>query len=402
MYADKYQKENLVLLRSILDYSPNYIFAKDVNRRFTLMNKRYIDSLKANWRYLKMQKEDLQESDILGKTAQEIFPEEYSQQFIRDDDQVIENGKTIVFEYSLPLNGDLHYFLTSKTPIYDAEGKLYGLCGISSDITKLKNAEKRLNNYLTVLEDVTTKLMEARFLSEQAITAKSHFLANMSHEIRTPLNGVIASASLLFNTELSEKQQVYVDRIAVSANILLEIINRILDYSKIEGGDFKLDFRPINLHELILDSYSIMISRAEEKGIKMEISYAEDIPALLIGDSSRLKDIFLNLIGNAIKFTERGEVNVRVFCIDKQKTEIRVRFEVEDTGIGISKNVQDLIFDKFFQADSSMTRRRGGSGLGLAITKELVALMGGKIGVGSEPGKGSCFWFEIPFLLANE
>ena len=402
MYADKYQKENLVLLRSILDYSPNYIFAKDVNRRFTLMNKRYIDVLKANWRDLKLQKEDLQESDILGKTAQEIFPKEYSEQFIRDDDQVIENGKTIVFEYCLPLGGVPHYFLTSKTPIFDAEGNLYGLCGISSDITKLKSAEKRLNNYLTVLEDVTTKLMEARLLAEQAMIAKSHFLANMSHEIRTPLNGVVASASLLFNTEISEKQKVYVDRIAVSANILLEIINRILDYSKIESGDYKLDFRPLNLRELIFDSYSIMISRAEEKGLKMAISYADDIPSVLIGDSSRLKEIFLNLIGNAIKFTERGEVNVRVFCADKQKTEALVRFEVKDTGIGISKNVQDLIFDKFFQADSTMTRRRGGSGLGLAITKELVALMGGQIGVESEPSKGSCFWFEIPFLLANE
>jgi len=207
--------QNLTLLRSILDYSPNYIFAKDINRRFTLMNKRYIDGLKVYWRQLKLQKEDLQESDILGRTSQEIFPDEFSMQFSKDDDQVIDHGKTIVFEYCLPLNGEPHYFLTSKTPLYDVDGKLYGLCGIASDITRLKNAEKRLNNYLVVLEDVTTQLMEARFLSEQAMVAKSNFLANMSHEIRTPLNGVIASASLLFNTELSAKQKVYVDRIAV-------------------------------------------------------------------------------------------------------------------------------------------------------------------------------------------
>jgi len=183
---------------------------------------------------------------------------------------------------------------------------------------------------------------------------------------------------------------------------LLEIINRILDYSKIESGGYKLDFRALDLKELVMESFSIMSSRAEEKGLKMLIDCDENIPGRVIGDPSRLKEIFLNLLGNAIKFTNYGEIKMHVFCKSRKQSELIVRFEVLDTGIGISKELQDQIFEKFFQVDASLTRKKGGSGLGLAITKELVILMGGQIGIDSEPEKGSCFWFEIPFLLANQ
>lgn len=390
------------LLRAILDYSPSYIFVKDLSERYLLLNKTYIDALKANKKALHLQFDDLKENDIVGKTDRDIFPKHYAEIFSKDDSEVLKNGKTLTVEYDFEVDKNKKYFLTSKSPLYDHSGKIFALCGIASEITSMKIAEKKLNDYVIALENVTTQLMDARILSEQANLAKSYFLANMSHELRTPLHGVIASASLLLNLGLNEKQQVILDRIVLSANILLDIINRILDFSKIEAGDFKFDMNPIDLREVVKESYSIIIDKAKEKKLELCLDIRDDLSSKVLGDFYRLQQIFLNLIGNAIQFTDKGTIKIIGYCKNRTEDKIEVRFEVQDTGIGIPKIKQLQLFDKFYQVDSSPTRKKGGSGLGLAITKQLISKMGGYIGVDSEPGKGSTFWFEIPFLLAKE
>lgn len=301
-------------------------------------------------------------------------------------------GKTpkfdVTFPFKRPDNGKIVWLRNIGHKVTDENGRTSGIYGVTMDITVNKLAEDTIR--------------QAKEAAEDATRMKSDFLANMSHEIRTPMNAIIGMSHLALQTELNTKQRNYIEKVDSAARNLLGIINDILDFSKIEAGKMKFEKVDFYLEDVLEHLADLSVIKAQEKGLEVLFDVATDVPTALVGDPLRLGQVLINLANNAIKFTEKGEIKVAVRSIATENSGVRLRFEIIDTGIGLTEEQRNRLFKAFSQADASTTRKYGGTGLGLTICKHLVEMMHGEIDVASEPGKGSTFFFDAVFGLQNE
>ena len=326
-------------------------------------------------------------AELIGRRAGEFLDAKVMDPMLGAFKRVLDTGLGESIEYAL-LTISEKWFLARVTAIPSPDGKPVAICMTARDITARK----------LELEE----LRRTKEAAESASRAKGEFLANISHEIRTPMNGILGMTELLLDTSLTSDQQEYLEMVKTSANSLLTLINEILDFSKIEAGKVELDPIEFNLMQTLAEPLKVMRFRAQQKGLTLAWQVAQDVPAQLVGDPVRLSQVLVNLVGNSIKFTERGEIIVRVRVLDATPGRVELHFQVRDTGIGIPKEKQSVIFEAFTQADNSTTRKYGGTGLGLAISTRLVDLMGGRIWLESEPGQGSNFHFVAKFGLVPE
>ncbi|MCI0452387.1 MAG: response regulator, partial [Candidatus Latescibacteria bacterium] len=328
-----------------------------------------------------------------GKTAScnELLCGEHSICSACPTAQVLATGTVSHREVRLDVDGVTRHIYATAMPIKSHDNRVDETILMLQDITDLE-----------VLRRSEEASMRAKEAAESASRAKSEFLANMSHEVRTPMTGVLGMTGLLLDTELSPEQQDYVRIVQSSAEALLAIINDILDFSRIEAGRLTIDPIPFDIVAATDEVVALVAERAEEKGIELIVRYAPDVPRRVVGDAGRIRQVLMNLAGNALKFTHEGYVLINLERLDGDDESVRVRVSIEDTGIGIESDKLEAVFEKFTQADGSITRRYGGTGLGLAITKELIELMDGEITVTSTPQCGSTFAFTLTLPLDRE
>ena len=355
-------------LKSLVENLPVSIYRKDAGGRFIFANQLFC------------QDKGKPQSEILGKTNFEIDPPELAQKYQEIDNALIETRQAIESEeIRVTAHGEERWKRIIKLPVLDQNGHVVATQGMLWDITAAKLSEQSM------------KL--AKEAAEEAARAKTEFLAKMSHEIRTPMNGVLGMTGLLLDTSLTVQQREFAETIRFSAETLLAIINDILDFSKIESGKMALEIVDFDLVETFESTLDIVAARAFTKGIELVAGISPNIPSQVRGDPGRLRQILVNLLDNAIKFTAKGEVVAEVSAAEETETNAVLKFTVRDTGVGIAAEALPRLFEAFSQADASTTRKYGGSGLGLVIAKRLVEMMDGEIGVETRPGEGSTFWF---------
>ena len=370
------------VLRRIIDLIPYCVFWKNRNLEYLGCNQRFAELA------------GLENSlEIVGKSDFDLpWKQEEALGYRGDDRGVIESEtpKLHIIETQQNAESEMVWLDTSKVPLAAENGRVFGVLGIFTDITEQVQNKK-------ALERINAELKAATAAAERASQSKSEFLANMSHEIRTPLTAILGYLDLLDDPSEAAAHPEHIDTIRANAHHLLRIINDILDLSKIEAGKLELEHIPFSLEAIAGDVQSLLRVRADDKGLDLEIERATDLPEIVSSDPTRLRQILLNLVGNAIKFTLRGKVTMRLTWLADpgSPTAGRLRVEVEDTGEGIPPDKLDRLFVAFSQADSSVTRRHGGTGLGLTIARRLARMLGGDLTVRSQVGQGSCFSFEI-------
>ncbi|MBI1891239.1 MAG: AAA family ATPase [Burkholderiales bacterium] len=386
-------RANQALLQSIIDTSTAAIYVKSREARYLLVN----DSAAKLFHTTR--------EDIIGKTDFDFFGKDEAAAFQAVDRRILASGVALEVEEVLRQDDGLHTYLSNKAPLRDASGKIYAICGISTDITERKHFEMELKRHRDHLGDLvaerTAELTHAKEQADAANQAKSAFLASMSHELRTPLNAILGYAQILKRDKnLNQRQTVGLDTIRQGGEHLLTLINDVLDLSKIEAGKLSLFPNAFNLAVFLRIIGDIIRIKAEQKSLSFSLDAGPDLPATH-ADEKRLRQVLLNLLGNAVKFTDRGHVILRVSELARGASEIHLRFEVEDSGIGIEADQLETIFQPFEQV-GEMQRRAGGTGLGLAISRQLVRLMGSNIQVESRVGHGSRFWFDLALPLVAE
>ena len=364
-------KENQAWLQSILDNSTSLMYIKDLEGRYIMVNLRFREML------------HLGDADIIGRTDYEFSDLDAADHYKLLDDEVIRTGKSLEIEEVVEHDGRRVHLLSIKFPLLDNNGRQIGIGGIATDITERVNYQQQLIS-------ATREAHKAKEMQEL-------FLANMSHEIRTPMNGIQGMTDLLLDTSLSDQQKEFARIIKRSVNNLLVIINDILDFSKIKAGKLtieKIDFR---LKDVLDNVRGIFDHRIKKEGLLFQVTTDPGIPDTLCGDPYRLNQVMINLIGNAVKFTEKGSVNVHVALEEKKEDTVSLHFSVMDTGIGIPESSLPYIFEHFSQGGRDISRRYGGTGLGLAISQRLLQLQGGSISVKSAEGEGSVFSFGLSY-----
>ena len=368
--AEQEITQRLHFQKEVLEAIPLPIYFKDLNGRYLGFNKAFTDLF------------EIEREAWLGRSVFDLLSAQQALEIAEHDQQVFTQHQRQTYETELQTGSGKHLIVIySKAPLTSPDGSISGLVGSIIDISERKRWEN------AIIQD--------KDAAETANRSKSEFLANMSHEIRMPMNGIIGMTELALDTKLDSEQRDYLETVKTSADALLGIIDDILDFSKIEAGKLSVEDIPFNLNNIVAATLKSIAVRADQKGLELLNEMAPDTPQHLVGDPGRLRQVLLNLLGNAIKFTERGEILLRIALEESFEHQARLHFSISDSGIGIPVDKQQLIFDAFSQEDSSTTRRFGGTGLGLTISSRLVSLMGGKIWVDSQPGQGSTFHFTV-------
>lgn len=374
--AEKDMADNLQFVSTLLDTIPSPIYYKDKGGKYLGCNRAYSDLTGFSADFLR------------GKTIFELAPPELAKRYNDLDLELLEHPGLQNFVNRVDISeNEARYYEFFKSTYQDADGNIAGLVCIKIDITEQTRFEEELRI--------------SRDAAEKANRIKSEFLATMSHEIRTPMNGILGMVQLLEFTALTDEQKEYLKLLSLSGYNLLTLINDILDLSKVEAGRVELDMTEFCLQAMINDIFRSQEKNIDSKGLFYKVLVADNVPELLMGDTLRVKQILLNLLGNSLKFTERGSIKVSVSVLEECEENVLLNIAVEDTGIGMPPHILENIFQPFTQGDSSTTRRYGGTGLGLTISLRLAELMGGSIRVESSEGYGSTFQLMIPFKVAT-
>jgi len=374
------QEQSTKLLQDIVEHLPTSMQLKSVRDGHRVMI----------WNRAAEALYGVPREQALGSNVHDLWPKEDADRMHAADLELLERGGMQDFpdRRAVTARGEVRVHMR-KVPIYNAQGEPTHLLVIADDITpRLRHEEE---------------LRQARQAAEQATRQKSEFLANMSHEIHTPMNAIIGLSHLVLKTQLSGQQRDYLNKVHKAGQHLLGIINDILDFSKVEAGKLDLELTEFEIEKLLDDMATLVGEKCHEKGLELVFDVAQDVPRRLVGDSLRLGQILLNYANNAVKFTDAGAVIVSVRTVEPVAGDrVLLEFRVKDTGIGLSVEQQQRLFQSFSQADASTTRRYGGTGLGLAICRKLAELMGGTVGVESQPGQGSSFWFTARLAVVHE